>query len=189
MVTDSNKQKELKNDFTNQNKSREILKKRAIELFDLKDDPFYIRLDNKFKCKLCLTMHRSESSYLAHTQGKRHNKNIKKRNLAVDNKNIIQTDHSFFDNQRNLSKPAYKVTKAYCKITHKKIIFIEVIYEYNLPEDVPDYRILTTYEQSIEKPDNNYQYLLVASPNYVTICFKIPNLLIDYENQFTYSYW
>lgn len=48
----------------------------ALENLDFSNDPYYIRGDDhkvllqfiKIKCKLCLTTHRSDSGYLAHTQ-------------------------------------------------------------------------------------------------------------------------
>ncbi len=30
----------------------------------------------KYECKLCLTLHNNEGSYLTHTQGKRHQDNL-----------------------------------------------------------------------------------------------------------------
>lgn len=30
----------------------------------------------KYECKLCLTLHNNEGSYLAHTQGKKHQENL-----------------------------------------------------------------------------------------------------------------
>lgn len=32
-----------------------------------------------YECKLCLTLHNNEGSYLAHTQGKKHQTNLAKR--------------------------------------------------------------------------------------------------------------
>jgi splicing factor 3A subunit 2 len=32
-----------------------------------------------YECKLCLTLHANEGSYLAHTQGKRHQQNLSRR--------------------------------------------------------------------------------------------------------------
>ena len=32
-----------------------------------------------FECKLCLTLHNNEASYLAHTQGKKHQSNLARR--------------------------------------------------------------------------------------------------------------
>lgn len=34
-----------------------------------------------YECKLCLTLHTNEGSYLAHTQGKKHQENLKRRAL------------------------------------------------------------------------------------------------------------
>lgn len=33
----------------------------------------------KYECKLCLTLHTNEGSYMSHTQGKRHQENLKRR--------------------------------------------------------------------------------------------------------------
>lgn len=32
-----------------------------------------------YECKLCLTLHNNEGSYLAHTQGKKHQSNLARR--------------------------------------------------------------------------------------------------------------
>ena len=41
-----------------------------------------------YECRLCLTLHSNEGSYLAHTQGKKHQTNLSRRN-AKDNKEPI----------------------------------------------------------------------------------------------------
>lgn len=38
---------------------------------------------------------------------------------------------------------------------------------------------MSAFEQKIEAPDKNYQYLLFAAEPYETIAFKIPNMEID----------
>eukprot|EP00392_Amoebophrya_sp_AT5.2_P005796 g5806.t1 len=43
----------------------------------------------------------------------------------------------------------------------------------------PKHRFMSCYEQKVETPDNNYQYLLVAADPYETIAFKIPNTEVD----------
>lgn len=40
---------------------------------------------------------------------------------------------------------------------------------------------MSAYEQKIEAPDRNFQFLLIAAEPYVTIAFKIPNLEFDYS--------
>ena len=50
----------------------------------------------------------------------------------------------------------------------------------------PRHRFMSAFEQRIEPPDQNYQYLLVAAEPYETIAFKVPNLPIDKgEGMFT----
>jgi splicing factor 3A subunit 2 len=36
-------------------------------------------LSGSYECKLCLTLHNNEGSYLAHTQGKKHQANLARR--------------------------------------------------------------------------------------------------------------
>lgn len=39
----------------------------------------YICVSGSYECKLCLTLHNNEGSYLAHTQGKKHQANLARR--------------------------------------------------------------------------------------------------------------
>lgn len=40
-------------------------------------DPYFMRNHlGSYECKLCLTLHTNEGSYLAHTQGKKHQDNL-----------------------------------------------------------------------------------------------------------------
>jgi hypothetical protein len=50
---------------------KDRLKKLALESIDLAKDPYLVRNHlGSYECKLCLTLHRDEANYLAHTQGK-----------------------------------------------------------------------------------------------------------------------
>ena len=47
-------------------------------------DPYIMRNHiGSFECKLCLTLHNNEGNYLAHTQGKRHQSNLRRRGADV----------------------------------------------------------------------------------------------------------
>jgi splicing factor 3A subunit 2 len=49
-------------------------------------DPYILRTHlGTLECRLCLTLHVNEGSYLAHTQGKKHQTNLARR-AAQDNK-------------------------------------------------------------------------------------------------------
>ena len=61
---------------------KERLKTLALESIDLAKDPFLVRNHlGSYECKhkLCLTLHRDESNYLAHTQGKKHQQGFARR--------------------------------------------------------------------------------------------------------------
>ncbi len=47
---------------------RERLKKLALETIDITKDPYFMRNHlGTFECRLCLTLHSNEGSYLSHT--------------------------------------------------------------------------------------------------------------------------
>ena len=47
---------------------RERLKKLALETIDITKDPYFMRNHlGTYECRLCLTLHSNEGSYLAHT--------------------------------------------------------------------------------------------------------------------------
>ena len=48
---------------------RERLRQLALETIDLAKDPYFMKNHlGSYECKLCLTLHNNEGSYLAHTQ-------------------------------------------------------------------------------------------------------------------------
>ena len=50
---------------------RERLRQLALETIDLAKDPYFMKNHlGSYECKLCLTLHNNEGSYLAHTQVK-----------------------------------------------------------------------------------------------------------------------
>lgn len=50
-------------------------------------------------------------------------------------------------------------------------------------------RFMSAYEQKVEIPDKNYQYLLFACDPYETIAFKIPNHPIDKREGRFQTHW
>lgn len=60
---------------------RERLRRLALETIDISKDPYFLRNHiGTYECRLCLTLHSNEGSYLAHTQGKKHQTNLARRN-------------------------------------------------------------------------------------------------------------
>jgi len=56
-------------DFQDANvERRERLRKLALETIDLNKDPYFMKNHiGTYECRLCLTLHTNEGSYLAHT--------------------------------------------------------------------------------------------------------------------------
>ena len=48
---------------------------------------------------------------------------------------------------------------------------------------------MSAYEQKLETPDNNFQFILFAAEPYVTIAFKIPNMELDTSEGKFYENW
>ncbi|CAB4011766.1 splicing factor 3A subunit 2-like [Paramuricea clavata] len=67
--------------FSESNRDRrERLRQLALETIDLNKDPYFMKNHlGSYECKLCLTLHNNEGSYLAHTQGKKHQQNLARR--------------------------------------------------------------------------------------------------------------
>jgi hypothetical protein len=49
----------------------------VLETIDLDKDPYFFKNHvGSFECRLCLTVHQNDGSYLAHTQGRKHQTNL-----------------------------------------------------------------------------------------------------------------
>eukprot|EP01052_Picozoa_sp_SAG31_P081914 SAG31_NODE_41883_length_274_cov_0.588571_1_plen_48_part_01 len=48
---------------------------------------------------------------------------------------------------------------------------------------------MSAYEQRVEAPDKQWQYLLFAAEPYETISFKVPNREIDKEEGKFFTHW
>ena len=78
-----------------------------------------------------------------------------------------------------IGRPGYRVTKQQDPYTGQKSLLFQVDYPEIEPGTTPRHRFMSCFEQKIEAPDKNYQYLLFAAEPYETIGFKVPNLEID----------
>ena len=78
-----------------------------------------------------------------------------------------------------IGRPGYKVTKEREPSTGQKALLFEIDYPAIEKGIMPKYRFMSAYEQKVEPPDADFQYLLVAAEPYETIAFKVPNLEIE----------
>lgn len=166
---------------------QERLRRLALETIDLSKDPYLMRNhQGQYECRLCLTLHTNEASYLAHTQGKKHQTHLARR--AAKEK----TEQAIFPQPRRatvkhsgvkIGRPGYRVTTLRDPETFQKALLFEVDYPEILPNTKPRHRLMSAWEQKVEAPDGKYQYVLFAAHPYETIAFKVPNLEVDRKEQ------
>ncbi|KAF1989491.1 putative splicing factor 3a subunit 2 [Aulographum hederae CBS 113979] len=177
---------------------RERLRKLALETIDLDKDPYFFKNHvGSFECKLCLTVHQNDGSYLAHTQGRKHQTNLARRAAKEEKEGKAreaQTQGALMPGvqvRRNLIKigrPGYKVTKIRDPQTRQN----GLLFQLNFPDlhgTKPRIRFMNAFEQHVEEPpDKDYQYLVVAAEPYESIAFKIQSREIDRANPNYYTW-
>ncbi|KAL4495545.1 hypothetical protein ABPG72_020286 [Tetrahymena utriculariae] len=174
---------------------RERLKKLALETIDIKKDPYFMTNHlGTYECRLCLTLHTNEGSYLAHTQGKKHQTNLSRRqNKERQEQNIQLQQNQTKGLQKKktikIGRPGYKIFKMIDPTSGQKQITFEIDYEQIEASWKPFYRIMSSYEQKVEQFDKIYQYVVFAAEPYDNIAFKIPNMEIDMEDGKFYQDW
>lgn len=130
-------------------------------------DPYILRNHlGSLECRLCLTLHTNEGSYLAHTQGKKHQTNLARR-AARDMKDaqlmIAPTQNNV---QRKvflkIGRPGYRVTKIRDLETRQEGMMVQVHLPQVKPGVTPRRRFMSAWEQKREPPNRAYQYLIVS---------------------------
>lgn len=183
---------------------RERLRQLAMERITRGLDPYLVKNHlGSYECKLCLTLHPNEASYLAHTQGKRHQQNLAQRAQkdGASNENTGLYEYAPAPSQQpssslnvktpsnlvypkvkksvKIGRPGYRVTKQRNPETRQRSLLFEIEYPEIEQGLQPRHRFMSAFEQKVEKPDKNYQYLLFAAEPYETVAFKIPNREIE----------
>ncbi|SNX83693.1 related to PRP11 - pre-mRNA splicing factor [Melanopsichium pennsylvanicum] len=177
---------------------RDRLRKLALETIDLAKDPYLLKNHlGGLECRLCLTLHTNEGSYLAHTQGKKHQTNLARRaareakeNAYDSNKLITASSNVEAVPKKSfvkIGRPGYKVTKVREPVLEAQGVGgggrLGLLFQISLPEIkegvTPMHRFMGAFEQKVEPADRNYQYLVVAAEPYETIAFKLQSKEID----------
>lgn len=136
------------------------------------------------ECKLCCTHHRTEASYIAHTYGKQHQRNLERRKVVLARKEAMMGGSRVGPQPtappaaRRLPKigdPAFSIYKTRNESGSLTILF-ELRYDQIRKSTRPRYRIMSAFEQRRDPPDPRYQYVLFAAQPYNTVAFKVPNL-------------
>jgi splicing factor 3A subunit 2 len=176
---------------------RERLRKLALETIDLDKDPYFFKNHvGSFECRLCLTVHQNDGSYLAHTQGRKHQTNLARR-AARDQKEgreregilPIGNQIAIKKNTIKIGRPGFKVTKTRDPMTHQLGLLFQLQYPEINPGAVPRVRFMSAFEQKIEEPDKSFQYMLVAAEPYETCGFKLQAKEVDRRDGRFWTWW
>ena len=177
---------------------RERLRKLALETIDLARDPYFLKNHlGSFECKLCLTLHPNEGSYLAHTQGKKHQMNLSRRALKESKEGESNFAVQVAATQKvpirkvavKIGRPGYKVTKVRDPNTRQYGLLFQIQYPEISLTIKPRHRFMSSFEQRVETPSKLYQYLLIAAEPYETIAFKLQSKEIDRGDGKLWNHW
>lgn len=114
-----------------------------------------------------MTLHTNEGSYLAHTQGKKHQTNLARRaardaketQLMIAPTTANEVPRKVF---LKIGRPGYRVTKIRDKEEGMEGMMVQI----HLPQIktgvIPRKRFMSAYEQKREPPNKAYQYLIVS---------------------------
>lgn len=168
------------------------LRQLALETINLDKDPYIFKNHlGAFECRLCLTTHTNDGSYLAHTQGKKHQTNLARRQAMENKEKKIDpntglpvgagTSASTVQVKKTvkIGRPGYKITKIRDPVTKQVGLLFQIKYPEIATDVKPRYRFMSSFEQKVETPDRAFQYLLVAAEPYETCAFKIEAGEID----------
>lgn len=179
---------------------RELMSSRV----DVENDPYFFTNHlGLIECKLCLTTHISESSVVSHIQGKKHELNLMRRvaqekeSARDPNSMYIQTPQGQTISISNVEKkkfvkigrPAYKIVKMRDPLTYQLGLIFQVHFKDIADGVTPKFRLMSTFEQSIEPHDNQFQYVVVSGEPYENVAFKIPSQPIDKSEGRCWDYW
>lgn len=181
---------------------RERLRKLAMDTIDLSKDPYFMKNHlGSYECRLCLTLHTNEGSYLAHTQGKKHQANLGRRAAreAAQKWTVANASTSIDGNSSQISirkrsfvpigRPAYKVCKVRDPQSHRNGLYFQVHLPQIFTSIRPQFRLMSAFEQKVEAPNRHHQYVVVAAEPYETIAFRIPARPVDSNADVCFSHW
>lgn len=178
------------------NRIKELL---ATQVLDLDNDPYVFRNHlGLLECRLCLTTHVSEASYISHLSGKKHLLNLQKRKLLDEKLTSKSASPSISLSNtpkrrwNKIGKPAYQMTKIRNPTTLQLGLLISIKYP-NITQE-PLFRFMNWFELTKENQDkfNNgkdFQYLVIYGEPYENLCVAIPEGEIDKSEDMSEDYW
>lgn len=188
---------------TNVHTKRRIQELLTTQVLNLDNDPYVFRNHlGLLECRLCLTTHTNEASYISHLGGRKHGMNLEKRRLLDEKLNPQKTAASAVSisntdkrTWRHIGKPQLKVTKVrdtatlqvgmliqiqLPKITVKEPFFRFMSYieltqkNQNVARSFLD-REKRDYEAAEDVDPAKWQYLVVSAEPYDNVAFAFPH--------------
>lgn len=171
----------------------------SAQVLDLENDPYVFRNHlGMLECRLCLTTHVGEASYISHLGGRKHRMGLERRQ-ELENRGSktgapSATGVSISAAKRRwekIGRPAYHVTK----VRHPGTLQLGLLVQVELPKMAvaePFFRFLLYYELSSKNQnvsasffDKNkgdpadFQYLVISGEPYENVAFAVPKGEID----------
>lgn len=174
---------------------KERMRQIALETADLAADPYFSKSHTGvFECRLCLTLHRTEASYLSHTQGRKHQTNLGRREAKLKRAAAAAAASSSSSAAAaappstvvRIGRPGYRAVKQRDASTGELSLLFRLEYPRIDKGMQPRHRLVGAYEQRVEEPDARYQYLLFAAEPYETVAFKVPAAEVDRSRLLTH---
>lgn len=178
----------------------------ATHILDIDNDPYVFRNHlGILECRLCLTTHNNESSYISHLGGRKHHLNLERRRILDEKLRQHQEFQQKVQDQVSISnvekrhwkkigRPEYKVEK----LRHPKTLQLGILITVKCPKitvEEPFFRLMSYFElssknqnmgmkfirefQDMEIEDDvepsDVQYLVISAEPYENIAIIIPN--------------
>lgn len=160
---------------TNVHTRRRIKELLTSQILDIDNDPYVFKNHlGLLECKLCLTTHVSESSYISHLSGRKHSVNLEKRRILdekLNNRNGANNNQTAAisitsTNKRTwkkVGKPAYKVTKVRHPDTLQLGFLVKVLCPLITVEE-PFFRIMSYFELTTKNQNIATSFLDLHKP-------------------------
>lgn len=185
---------------TNVHTKRRIKELLTSQVLDLDNDPYVFRNHlGLLECRLCLTTHTNEASYISHLGGRKHTMNLEKRRMLdekLNPKSFSANGMSEVEKRHwtKIGRPSYKVTKVRDPDSLRTGLLVQV----QLPRitvEEPFFRFMSYYELSTKNQNvsksfllrdkldyeeeedldpSKFQYLVISAEPYENIAFAFP---------------
>lgn len=178
------------------------------QVLDLDNDPYVFRNHlGLLECRLCLTTHTNEASYISHLSGRKHSMNLERRRVLDEknNRNKLGGESNGVSitsvekrHWQKIGRPSPKVTK----IRDPNSLQMGLLVQVQLPQITvkePFFRFMSYYELSTKNQDatksflhrekedyeqdddiepSKWQYLVISAEPYENIAIAFPALKI-----------